>query len=129
MVSVGGADETVERAVQPLAHRLEFGSELIDISLRRNALRLGGALHLLPVLVGSGHGEHVMAVEALEAGNRVCCDHLVGVADMRRPFGIGDRRRQIKGRAILGSVACHALGSSGDGSIHRSGRTHPRHGL
>ena len=50
-------------------------------------------LDLEAVLVGAGQEEHVVAVDALEARDRVRGDHLVGVADMRRPVRIGDRRR------------------------------------
>ena len=64
--------------------------------LRRFALAGRRLLHLEAVLVGAGEEEHVVAVDALEARDRVRGDHLVGVADMRRPVRIGDRRREIE---------------------------------
>src|SRR5207249_6452539 len=50
--------------------------------------------HFSAVLVGPGEEEHVVAVEPHEAGNRIGRDRLVGVADMRRPVGIGDGSRE-----------------------------------
>jgi hypothetical protein len=39
------------------------------------------------VLVGAGQEQHVIAVEPLEAGERIGGQRLVGLADMRRPLG------------------------------------------
>ena len=35
-------------------------------------------------------------IDTLEASDGVGCDHLIGVADMRRSVGIGDRRRDVE---------------------------------
>ena len=53
-------------------------------------------LHLQAVLVGAGEEEHVLAVEPLEARDRVGGDRLVGMADMGRPVGVGDGRRDVE---------------------------------
>ena len=50
----------------------------------RDALLDRRLLHLQPVLVGARQEEHVLAVEPLEARDRVGGDRLVGVTDMRR---------------------------------------------
>ena len=57
----------------------------------RNALGRGGLGHLQAVLVGAGQEAHVEAVEPLEPGDRVGGDVLVGVPDVRRAVGVGDR--------------------------------------
>ena len=59
---------------------------------RRDALARGRLQHLDAVLVGAGQEEDVVAVEPLEAGDRVGRDRLIGMADMRRAIRIGDGR-------------------------------------
>ncbi len=63
--------------------------------VRRELLAHGGLLHFQAVLVGAGQEEHIIAVEPHEAGNRVGCDRLVGVADMGRSIGIGNGSGEI----------------------------------
>ena len=58
---------------------------------RGEALARRGLLDLLAVLVGAGEEKHVVAVEPHEAGDGVGRDHLIGVPDMRRAVGVGDR--------------------------------------
>ena len=56
---------------------------------------LGGALHLLAVLVGAG-GEHgVEALHALEALDGVGGKRGVGVPDVRRGVDVIDRRGEV----------------------------------
>ena len=91
MALLGGADEVVVRAVQPLGHGLEARHVAVEQLPRRDALLRRGLLDLLAVLVGAGEEEHVIAVEPHEAGDGVGRDHLIGVPDMRRAVRIGDR--------------------------------------
>ena len=102
MVRLGGADETVERHVEPLVHFLETAgiarSEVSDAK----SLALGGLHHLQAVLVGAGEEEHIFAVQPLKPRQRVGRDRLVGVPDMRNAVRIGDRG---------GDEICVALGS------------------
>jgi hypothetical protein len=48
------------------------------------------------MLIGAGQEEYILAVEPLEAGQRVGCDRLIGVTDMRIAVGIGDRGRDVE---------------------------------
>ena len=65
-------------------------------SIARNAFLLGRLLHLQAVLVGAGQEEHVLAVEPLEARQRVGGDDLVGMADMRLAVRIEDRGGDVE---------------------------------
>ncbi len=58
--------------------------------------RVGRLHHLDAVLVGAGEEEDVVAVEPLEAGDGVGRDRLVGVADVGRAVGIGDRGGDVE---------------------------------
>ena len=98
MALLGGADEVVVRAVQPLDHGLEARHVAVEQlraavspSLRR------GLLDLLAVLVGAGEEIDVVAVEPHEAGDGVGRDRLVGVADMRRAVRVGNRGGDVEG--------------------------------
>ena len=86
-----------------VVHRLEARDVAVDQLLRRDALLGGGLRDLDAVLVGAGEEEHVVAVEPLEARDRVGRDHLVGVADMRRAVRIRDR-----GRDVVAGLGRHA---------------------
>ena len=95
MALLGGADEVVVRAVEPLHHGLEARHVARDQLPRRELLLRRRLQHLDAVLVGAGEEEHVVAVEPHEAGDRVGRDRLIGMADMRRPVRIGDRRGDV----------------------------------
>ena len=86
-----GADEAIERDVQPFVHFPEpagvAGGELGN----GKTLALGGLHHLQPVLVGAGEEKHILAVEPLKTRQRVGRDRLIGVADMRCAIRIVDR--------------------------------------
>ena len=147
----GGADEAVERHVQPLVHLLEAAGIAGRERGGRQALVLRGLDHLLTVLVGAGQEEHVLAVEPRKARQHVGRDRLIGVADMRNAVGIGDgggdvedvvaRRRgngrcrlrgghRLRRRRRLGfrHLGLHGLRRSGDRSRRgdHGGRGHPR---
>ena len=101
----GGVDEFVVRAFQQLHHRLEQWHVAVEQLPRRQAFARGGLLNFLSMLVGSGEEKHVVTVEPHEAGDRVGGDRLVGVADMRRAVGVGNRRGDVIG---LGSHGCYS---------------------
>src|ERR1700754_2222822 len=106
MLLFRGADEAIEGEVGPLVHFFEAGGIAGRKLRRRQALALRGLDHLQPVLVGAGQEEHVLAVEPLEARQRIGCERLIGVADMRLAVGIGDRGRDVE------SVATRRRGSN-----------------
>jgi hypothetical protein len=90
---LGGADEVVVRAVEGGHHALKQRCHLLDETGGRLALLLRRLLDLLAVLVGAGEEQNVIAVEPLEAGQRIGGERLVGLADVRGAIGIGDGRR------------------------------------
>ena len=87
MPRLGGADEIVVGEVERLAIARNARELRSASALRRDALLDGRLLHLQAVLVGAGEEEHVLAVESLEARDRVGGDRLVGMTDMRGPLG------------------------------------------
>jgi len=48
------------------------------------------------MLVGSGEKEHVLAVEPLEAGQRIGRDRFIGMADMRLAVRVSDGSRDVE---------------------------------
>jgi hypothetical protein len=92
----GGANELIVRGAQRLHHGPKDRRVAVGKLDRGQALLLGGLLHLKAVLVRSGEEEHALAVEPLEAGQRVGGDHRVGVADMRLAVRIENRRRDVE---------------------------------
>jgi DNA-binding GntR family transcriptional regulator len=99
MVGVSRTDEAVVGAVEKVRHLAEPRRHVVHEGLRRRPGLRRRLLDLEPVLVRARHEEHVEAIEALEAGDRVGCDHLIGMADMRRPIRVGDRGRDVIGLA------------------------------
>ena len=81
------------RRVQRLAHRVANCAAVRSASCCGvSPSLLGRPLHLLAVLVHAGDEQHVIAVEPLEARDRVGRDALIGMADMRRAIGVGNGR-------------------------------------
>ncbi len=112
MLRFGGADVAVERDVEALVHRLETPGVARRKVLDGQPFRLRGLHHLQAVLVGAGQEEHVLAVEALEARQRVGGDRLIGVTDMRLAVRIGDRGRDVEQVAARGrGLGCRATGA------------------
>jgi hypothetical protein len=109
MTGLGGTDEAVERNVQPLVHLLEAsgiaGREIGD----SHALLFGSLDHLQTMLVGAGQEEHVLAVEALEARQRVGRDRFIGVADMGRAVRVGDGCGDVKALAVGNVFGGHGV--------------------
>ena len=97
MLLFRGADEAVERDVQPLIHCLEAAGVALGKIGRQHALALCGLNHLQAMLVGAGQKEHILAIETLKARQRVGRDRFISVADMRHTIGIGDRGRDVEG--------------------------------
>ena len=93
---LGGADEIVVGGAERLGHRAEDRRVAVGKLLRRDAFLLGRLLHLQAVLVGAGQEEDVLAVEPLEARQRVGGDDLIGMADMRLAVRIEDRRGEVE---------------------------------
>ena len=91
--------------------------------LRRQARGLGGLLDLQAVLVGAGEEVHVVAEQAVPAGERVADDGRVGVAEVRLGVDVvdgggeevvahdGSFRRMAKRAAGL-EAGAHSTGSS-----------------
>ena len=90
-----GADVVVVRAVHPLDHGAEQHDVAIHQLPRGYALARRGLLDLLAVLVCAGEEQHVIAVEPLEAGDRIGRDDLVGVADVRGAVRVGNRGSDV----------------------------------
>ena len=99
------------------ASRVEMKSSLEQLSAATIALKSGvlrsassagvrpclrRLQHLDAVLVGAGEEEHVPALQAAEARERVRGHGLVGVADMGRIVGIGDGSGDV-----IGPLVCH----------------------
>ena len=103
VIRVGRPDEARELDVQTFIHLLEPRCVAIGEFGWRQPLALRGLDHLQTVLVGAGQEEHILAVEPLEARQRVGRDRLVGVADMR-----GTVRVCYRGGDVIG-VSCHCL--------------------
>ena len=77
----------------PLA--AELGGDHVGELLRRFAGRLGGALHLLAVLVGAGEHHGLVALHALEAGDGLGGHGGVGVPDVGRGIHVVERRGEV----------------------------------
>jgi hypothetical protein len=95
---LGGADEIVVGEVQRRGHGAEALRVAVGELARRDAFLDGRLLHLEAMLVGAGQEEHVLAVEPLEARDRIGGDRLVGVPDVRRPVRIGNGRGDVEFR-------------------------------
>ncbi len=90
------AHDVVGAGVEKLAHRLEFGGDAVDERLRRHPFARRRLLNFQAVFVHAGDEQRVAPVEPHEPLDRVGRDALVGVADMRRAVGVGDRGRDVE---------------------------------
>ena len=82
MIVVGRADEFIVGDVHDPPQILEVGNQTVHKGLRRHAGGFGAVLDLLAVLVRSGQEEHVLALHAVEARDRVADDGRIAVADV-----------------------------------------------
>ena len=96
---VGGADEEVVGDVERGRHLAEARGVAVGELLRRDALRVRRVGDRLPVLVGPGEEEHVLAALAHVAGEHVGGDRLVGVPHVRRAVHVRDRGGDVEGHA------------------------------
>src|SRR5437870_18931 len=117
MAPLSGADECVVRAIESLDHGLEARNIAFDELLGGKLLLRRGLQHFTPMLVGASEEEHLVIIEPHETGDRIGCDRLVGVADVRRAIGIGDGGGEI----IAGLVSHRSVPLSVFG-IDRKGR-------
>mmetsp|Transcript_19789 Transcript_19789/g.31058 ORF Transcript_19789/g.31058 Transcript_19789/m.31058 type:complete len:345 (-) Transcript_19789:242-1276(-) len=114
---VGGADVVVVRDLQALVQCLEAVDVLVAQLDGGDAQPLGRARNLLPVLVRARQEEHLLALEAVEACEHVRGHGLVGVAHVRVPVRVVDRRRHVKplmrSRAAWGAPRSHPIVNGG----------------
>src|SRR5690606_37970802 len=85
----------------------------LDKLLRRHVFARGRLHHFLAMLVSARHEENIVAVEALEARNRVRGDKLVSMADMRRAIRIGNRGCDEVTRAGHAILCGSVIGDAG----------------
>ncbi len=97
---LGRAHALGDARLKQLGHRLELGGRPIGQRLWVYAELGSRLLHLLSMLVHTGREMNVETVDRPKAGDRVRGDQLVGVADVRRPVGVGNCRRDREGRPI-----------------------------
>ena len=83
-------------------HILEFLGVFVRKLFGFDAELRSGLLHLEPVRVHAGHKEHGMAVQPLEARERIGRNRFIGVTDMRLGIRIGNRGRNRKMRFGFG---------------------------
>jgi hypothetical protein len=80
---LGRADEVVVRDVEQSPCIAEALAGAVGLFLRRDAVRLGGALALESVFVGAGQEEDVLTQQPVPPGECVGDDRGVGVPDVR----------------------------------------------
>src|SRR5690606_16357411 len=90
MTLLRGADEVIMRSIEHLGHTLELGRVAVGELARRKAFLTGRLQHLDAVLVRPGKEHHFLAIEALKPGQRVRCDQLICMTDMRTAVRIGN---------------------------------------
>ena len=83
MVVVGGADELAVACVHQIPDGFYFACNAVNVLLGRNSGFRGAVFDLLPVFVGSGEKEDVIALFSLVPCDRVGHDYLIGVSDVR----------------------------------------------
>src|SRR6185437_7025111 len=90
MAWLGRANDIIRHRIKSLPHGGELRRRAICQKLRRGGFARCGLLHLLAMLVHARDEQRVIAIEALEARDCIGRDPLIGMADMRRPIGIGN---------------------------------------
>jgi hypothetical protein len=107
MALLGGANVVVIGNVERSIHLAKTRRIPVGQFERRQAFLDGGLLHLQTMLIRSGQETNVVAVEPLEAGNRVGRHDRIGMTDMRHAIGIEDRRCQKIRRSGCIGCRCH----------------------
>ena len=83
MRRVRRADKAVIAGIHQIPDAVDLTRRLIDKLLRGDSSLLGFQLNLLPMLIRTGLELYVIALRSLPAGDRVCQNNLVSIADMR----------------------------------------------
>src|SRR5689334_772583 len=129
MAFLGGADEVVVGDKEPLPHLLPPGHDLVRPLLRGEALLLGRAGDLLPVLVGPGEEEDLLPAEAVVPGDHVARHRGVGVPDVRDVVHVIDGGGDVEGvlglahgPAIVGTGRSAAIAPAGSVPRRSPGR-------
>src|SRR5690349_12357471 len=99
MARFRGADKVIVRAVELFHHGLKARYVALHQLPRRQVFLRRGLQHLDAVLVGTGEKEDVAAVQPHKSRNRIRCDRLVSVPDMRRAVRIGNYGCDVIGLA------------------------------
>jgi hypothetical protein len=89
-------DKPIERNVQRLIELPQQLGVSCGEFKRGYIFPLRGLNHFLSMLVGAGQKEHILAVEPLEARQRVRGNRLIGMSDMWRAVRIHDRRGDVE---------------------------------
>ena len=100
MALLGGAHGVVGARVEQRPHRLELRGGAVGEGLRGDPLARRRLLHLEAMFVHAGDEQHVASVEPHEPGDRVGGDAFIGVADMGRAIGVGNRGRDVEAAAL-----------------------------
>jgi hypothetical protein len=93
---LGRADDVVGARLQRLAHGGELRGGSIGKRLRREPLARGGLLHFQAVLVHAGDEQSLAPVQPHETLDRIGGDALVGMPDVRRAVGVGNRGGDVE---------------------------------
>ena len=97
----GRTDEVVVASVDRLEHwKPGVGDEAVCPVLWRDAISLGGAHDLLPVLVDAREEPDALAALPVPPGQDVAGRRGVGVPDVRGIVDVVDRRREVEGLGI-----------------------------
>src|SRR5215210_1759942 len=122
---VRGADEEVVGGVDLGRHLLEAGREAVAQLSRSDALGLRLLRDGLPVLVGSGQEEDLIAALAVVSGQDVGGDRRVGVPQMGLAVDVVDRRGDIEAHGRL-SIAYGARAQTKAAGGFTAGRREPK---
>jgi hypothetical protein len=95
MARFGCADEIIVGTAERLDHRLKSRCILVGQLRWRHSRLTGRLVHFQAVLIGAGQETNIIAIQALEAGERIGGQRFIGVADMRRAVGIGNGGRDV----------------------------------
>src|SRR6516165_10883738 len=85
---LGGSNELVIRAVQPLDHGLEARHIALHQFAWGKLLLCSRLQHLDAMLIGSGEEQDVMAIKPHEPRYGIGRNRLIGMTDVRWPIGI-----------------------------------------
>ena len=102
MARLGRAHDIVGAGVERIAHLLEFRRDFVDKGLRRHAFARRALLDFQAMLVHARNEQSFAPVQAHETLDRIGRDALVGMPDMRRSIGVGDRGGDVETRAHAG---------------------------